>query len=217
MVRKTKEDALVTRNRILDAAVRSFSDQGVSQTSLKDIAVCAGVTRGAIYWYFKDKVDIVHAIIERSICPLMLKSPERQILMEADPVGFVWASIQEFLYKMVHDPDFRKVFEILWHKCEYVGDMARLRDKYLEEGDCHIDTLHQAMVLAQAQGKIDQHLSPHQAAMGLIALVDGLVFNWTKHPGMFPLETYALPILSAYFKGLGYQGILERLTEAPQV
>ena len=58
MVRRTKDEALETRNRILDAAERVFGESGVSRTSLEDVASAAGVTRGAIYWHFKDKSDL---------------------------------------------------------------------------------------------------------------------------------------------------------------
>jgi len=44
MVRRTKEEALETRNRILDAAEHVFYEKGVSRTSLADIAQTAGVT-----------------------------------------------------------------------------------------------------------------------------------------------------------------------------
>ncbi|MGL5631736.1 MAG: TetR family transcriptional regulator [Azovibrio sp.] len=205
MVRKTKEDAQVTRNRILDAAIEVFSRQGVSQTSLKDIAVSAGVTRGAIYWHFSDKVAIINAIIERSICPLMLKNPERETMIQNDPMGFMWASTREFVGKMVNNPDFRKVFEILWHKCEYVGDMAVIRDKYLEEGETHVEILHRIMTMAQEKGQLDRSLTPHQASIGLVALLDGLILNWTKRTQLFSLEDYAFPILETYFRGLGYR------------
>ncbi|KSB87046.1 hypothetical protein LFZ31_05135 [Salmonella enterica subsp. enterica serovar Newport str. S09097] len=39
-------------------ALRLFSQQGVSATSLAEIANAAGVTRGAIYWHFKNKSDL---------------------------------------------------------------------------------------------------------------------------------------------------------------
>lgn len=58
MARKTKQQALETRQHILDVAMRLFSQQGVSATSLAQIAQAAGVTRGAIYWHFKDKSDL---------------------------------------------------------------------------------------------------------------------------------------------------------------
>ncbi len=63
MVRRTKEDAQETRNRILDTAVEVFNRQGVAETSLNDIAREAGVTRGAIYWHFANKVSMFDAMI----------------------------------------------------------------------------------------------------------------------------------------------------------
>ena len=54
MVRKTKEEAEQTRKDILNAARIVFHECGVSRSSLEKIAKAAGVTRGAIYWHFKD-------------------------------------------------------------------------------------------------------------------------------------------------------------------
>eukprot|EP01031_Cornospumella_fuschlensis_P049721 gene49721-60863_t len=64
------EDALATRNSLLDAAELLFQAQGVSRTSLNDIAKHAGTTRGAIYWHFKDKADLFNAMMERVTLPL---------------------------------------------------------------------------------------------------------------------------------------------------
>lgn len=203
MARKTKEDAQETRNRILDTAVEVFSHLGVARTSLNDIAREAGVTRGAIYWHFANKVDMFNAMIERLICPLMFNSETREERMRADPLGFVRAAVDEFIGNMVHDQNFRRVFEIFWHKCEYVGEMASIRDSHLEEGENHIDILQEAMTMAFEKGQIDNRLTPHQATIGLIGLIDGLLFNWTRKNAMFPLESYAPPIVDAYFRGLG--------------
>lgn len=203
MVRRTKEDAQVTRNRILDTAVEVFNRQGVAQTSLNDVAKEAGVTRGAIYWHFANKVAMFDAMVERLICPLMLNADDRETRIANNPLGFVMDATREFLGKMLSDPNFCRVFEILWHKCEYVGDMAYIRDCHLEEGENHIDILQRAFTLAREKGQISDSLTPHQATIGLISLVDGMLFNWTKNPAMFPLENYAIPILDTWFKGLG--------------
>jgi TetR/AcrR family acrAB operon transcriptional repressor len=203
MVRRTKEDAQETRNRILDTAVEVFSRQGVAQTSLNDIAKEAGVTRGAIYWHFANKVAMFDAMIERLICPLLINSAEREAHLVADPLGFIQAATNEFLEKMQIDGSFRSVFEIFWHKCEYVGEMATLRDSHLDEGQNHIEVIQRAFSLAQEKGQINRALTPHQATIGLIALIDGLLFNWTRMPEMFPLASYALHILDVWFSGLG--------------
>ena len=80
MVRRTKEEAQRTRERILDTAEREFQRRGVSRTSLEEMARAAGVTRGAIYWHFKDKADLFNAMMKRVTLPLeseILRSGER--------------------------------------------------------------------------------------------------------------------------------------------
>ena len=69
MARRTKAEAEETRQRILDAAERLFFVDGVSRTSLELIANAAGVTRGAIYWHFKNKVELFEALHERVKLP----------------------------------------------------------------------------------------------------------------------------------------------------
>ena len=64
MARRTKEEAQETRQAILDAAVRVFAQQGVANASLTDIAQEAGVTRGAIYWHFANKADLINTLWE---------------------------------------------------------------------------------------------------------------------------------------------------------
>ncbi|WP_339675822.1 TetR family transcriptional regulator [uncultured Zhongshania sp.] len=63
-MRRSKADAEVTRARILDAAGKLFAIQGITRTRLTDIAGEAGVTRGAIYWHFKDKEDLIEAMMD---------------------------------------------------------------------------------------------------------------------------------------------------------
>ena len=88
MARRTKEDAQKTRELLIEAAENVFYDKGVSKASLSDIAESAGVTRGAIYWHFKNKHDVFEAMIER--------------LIELDyphPVRLFWgARVEEDLY-----------------------------------------------------------------------------------------------------------------------
>ena len=54
------------RNQILDAAVATFSRNGLHQTTIEDIRLEAGLSRGAVYHYFKSKEDIIDAIRGRS-------------------------------------------------------------------------------------------------------------------------------------------------------
>ncbi|WP_321912013.1 TetR family transcriptional regulator [Burkholderia cepacia] len=65
MVRRTKEAATLTRDAILDASERCFIEHGYRTASLEDVAEAAGVTRGAVYWHFKDKSALLLAVFMR--------------------------------------------------------------------------------------------------------------------------------------------------------
>ncbi|MBC8479091.1 MAG: TetR family transcriptional regulator [FCB group bacterium] len=66
-MRRTKEEAALTEQAILDAAVSVFTSKGFNDTRLEDIAANAGVTRGAIYWHFENKLDIFIHLITSSL------------------------------------------------------------------------------------------------------------------------------------------------------
>ena len=63
MVRKCKEDAEKTRQSILESALDVFSEKGYAKTTFDEIAARAGFTKGAVYWHFRNKADLVAALI----------------------------------------------------------------------------------------------------------------------------------------------------------
>lgn len=54
-----------TRERIISAAVEKFMEKGYSKTTLEDIVQHVGLTRGAFYWNFESKKDILDEIVAR--------------------------------------------------------------------------------------------------------------------------------------------------------
>ena len=55
-----------TRNRILEAAGRTFRRDGYSATGIDAVMAEAGLTAGAFYGHFDSKDDLLHAAIENS-------------------------------------------------------------------------------------------------------------------------------------------------------
>ena len=53
------------RSQILDAATRVFSRQGFEKARMDDIVEESSLSKGALYWYFKSKDDIIFAIMDR--------------------------------------------------------------------------------------------------------------------------------------------------------
>ncbi|MCC8066687.1 MAG: TetR/AcrR family transcriptional regulator [Clostridiales bacterium] len=61
------KDAKVRKDEILDTAQRLFHEKGYAQTSMEDISWAIGIARGTVYYYFKNKEDILSAMIDRQI------------------------------------------------------------------------------------------------------------------------------------------------------
>ena len=57
----------VRRKEILEAALRCFSTKGYHDTRVDDIVIESGLTKGAIYWYFKGKRELFIALIEQHL------------------------------------------------------------------------------------------------------------------------------------------------------
>lgn len=104
-MRKTKEEAEQTRQKILNAARKMFFQNGVAKTSLEHIAKEAGVTRGAIYWHFKDKTALFFALQQSACEPIdegiqkIFKNPQYQ-----NPLDAIEAALQFFFFHHSNAP-----------------------------------------------------------------------------------------------------------------
>ncbi len=58
------EQPNITRERILSAAMTVFAQKGWQKTSLDEVAAAAGMTKGAIYWHFRNKNDLFFALLD---------------------------------------------------------------------------------------------------------------------------------------------------------
>ncbi len=97
MARKTKEEAEKTRKDLIAAARTVFHECGVSRSTLEKIAKEAGVTRGALYWHFKDKAALFSAMREDVFTPLVERS-DSILFSESyeNPLNAIEASLISF-------------------------------------------------------------------------------------------------------------------------
>ncbi|OBB66342.1 MULTISPECIES: TetR/AcrR family transcriptional regulator [unclassified Mycobacterium] len=64
--RRRRVDGEASRSRILDAATEIASERGYEGTSIGLVSAKCGLPASSIYWHFKDKDDLIAAVIERS-------------------------------------------------------------------------------------------------------------------------------------------------------
>jgi len=204
MVRRTKEEAQETRNRLLDAAEILFQAQGVSQTSLQQIAHQAGATRGAIYWHFKDKAALFNAMMDRVTLPLEAEVAKAAAGRGAEPMDEVEHQMVEALKLMTSDMQVRRVFDIATHKVEYTHDMESVQQRHLTARNGCVIEFEKAMVADARRTRKRLPIPAPAAAQGLHALISGLIQNWLLDPAAFDLVATGRQAFRVYLSGLGF-------------
>lgn len=204
MVRRTKEEALATRHRLLDAAEVLFQAQGVSQTTLQEIAQQAGATRGAIYWHFKDKAGLFNAMMERVTLPMEDGVRVAASGAQDDPLAVLEQGMLAALRLVTTDPQVRRVFEIASHKVEYTQEMASVQERHLAGRGACIEDFEKALRLAAQRSRLRLPIPAATAAQGLHALIAGLIQDWLLDPAGFALVQAGRRVFHVYLRGLGF-------------
>lgn len=212
MVRRTKADAEATRHRLLDAAESLFLAKGVSRTSLHDIAVAAGATRGAIYWHFKDKADLFNAMMARATMPMECGFPDIDTPVEQldAPLDALRQGMRFVLRLIASDEKIRRVFEVATHKVEYNEEMMAVRDRLLLNREVYLARTAQKMSASAQRSGVQLTIPVANASLGLHIVMDGLLQTWLLNPAAFDLEEVGQQVMDTYLRGLGF-----RLTDLP--
>ena len=181
MARKTKENAELTRQHIIEAARKVFLARGVSRTTMEHIAEEAGVTRGAIYWHFHNKIDLFQAMREQVFLPLIDRMDDT-LLIEGSEDSL--ACIEDFLCGTIQvltdSAETREIYEIMMIKCEYVDEFAMILQQVLANCSGIAEKLRLVYERAKAQEQLHLSHHPEQLAMDTHLFFIGLLHMWVK-------------------------------------
>lgn len=191
MARKTKQQAQETRQHILDVALRLFSRQGVSSTSLAEIAKAAGVTRGVIYWHFKNKSDLFSEIWELSESNIGELEIEYQAKFPDDPLSVLREILVHLLEATVTEERRRLLMEIIFHKCEFVGEMAVVQQAQRSICVESYDRIEQTLTHCIKAKMLPGNLMTRRAAILMRGYISGIMENWLFAPQSFDLKKEA--------------------------
>jgi len=197
MARRTKAEAEQTREQILDAAEHVFFTKGVPATSLEDIAQAANVTRGAVYWHFKNKPDVLDAMLER------VRFPQEDVVagISADNAEDALTTLEEAcvgcLEILSEDKQRQRVFTISMLRCDAVVDMPQ---RQRDTNDLMLDRLVRGFEIAAVDGMLAPHWKPVIAAQVVSSLCLGLFRDWLEDTKRFDITDVGVTSIRALFK-----------------
>ncbi|QJD59914.1 TetR family transcriptional regulator [Pseudomonas sp. gcc21] len=197
MARRTKEEAQETRNQIIQAAGVCFHKKGISRTSLAEIAAAAGVTRGAIYWHFEDKTELLAALLETAHMPLQPLGEASRNEGEPDPLGRLRELLVMIFRRVALDPGIRRINEIIFHKCEYTDEMCGLRQRIQDFRSLCDQNIESALRLAMVRGQLPADLDAALASRCVHSFISGTVDQWLMNPEGLNLPDKAPQLVDA--------------------
>ncbi|MFT0699032.1 acrEF/envCD operon transcriptional regulator [Citrobacter meridianamericanus] len=213
MARRTKADALKTRQHLIETAIVQFAARGVSNTTLNDIADAANVTRGALYWHFENKTQLFNE--------LWLQQPPLRDLIQEQLVGR-WGDnpLQRLQERLVvglqyiaENPRQQALMQILYHKCEFHNDMISEQAIREKIGINHLD-MRIALQQCMDEGLVATGLDLDVIIIILHGSFSGIVKNWLINPMSYDLYKQAPVLVDNVLKMLIPDGIVRQLTQS---
>jgi len=201
-LRKTKEEAEITREKLLDSALTLFSKKGYALTTLDDIAKTADVTRGAVYWHFKNgKISLFEAIvIERA---RRIGSLWEKILAEkGSPITTLRRLLVRTLEYYEEDKDYAAVQEMLLFKTQMVPEMEESMKIKAMRIHMSIQSIADLMSQAKKDGSVRTGVDPKTAALAAYSLILGVAGNWLLDRSSFSIKASAGGIVETLLKGI---------------
>jgi TetR/AcrR family acrAB operon transcriptional repressor len=163
--------------QVLDSALKLFVSKGYSATSIDDIARQAGLTKGAVYFYFKGKAALLLELIAQSaalyqeVFSRMRSSNTNaaaQLELFVDWAAEVGAQNNELLLLPI-----LMSMEIGSREEDVEKALSQLYDRYHEE-------MERVISQGQRDGDFIEELFPREQAAILVALTDGMLLEWFR-------------------------------------
>jgi len=201
MARRTKEQAEQTRESLIDAAERVFHSKGVGRATLDDIATEAGMTRGAIYWHFRNKADIFTAMCDRVALPMQAMLTALAQEPGDDPLGALTRNGVTILKQVAQDPRTMRVFEIMMFKTERCDVVAEVMQKEADRASMCRSEMTRVLQAAKVRQQLPDHLDCELAAFAAGSFMGGCIHEWLEFRE-FDLASRAEWLLTTFFGGL---------------
>ena len=202
-MRRRNDDSQQTRNAILDAAEIGFCERGYAATTLEMISRAAGVTRGAFYWHFRDKAELLATLHARSLLPQeQILAATADAAEPGDPLEQLSragiAALRDFEVNQSRQRMFR-IMSDLGTGPEGRAALSRL------DGELR-SLMRRVMQRARDEGSLHPDFTPHEAAVLVHVTFIGLLGEWLRSDRGFPLAEFGEKLVRRQFALLRADG-----------
>ncbi|MGH2517689.1 MAG: TetR/AcrR family transcriptional regulator [Ktedonobacterales bacterium] len=185
------------QQQILEAAIRVFAEHGFSDARMEDIAKESGMSKGAVYLYYKSKDAIISALLRAMFTWMMrgfrttlegsgtaterLQGMVGMFADEIDRMAVAMPIMLEFYAIAARQSRVRDFFGQVY--VEFRDDLSRLIRQGIEDGEFRA-------------------VDPDEVALTFLALAEGLTLIWAMNPRGLAWREHANAALRLLLDGL---------------
>lgn len=206
MARKTKEEAQATREGILDAAQVCFHEYGVAGTSLAMIGARAGFTRGAVYWHFKNKTEVLTAMIDRERVPFIERLRRTTSAKRNTPVVDLRSALLVSFQELADDERLRNMMEIMLRNDLSVESQA-MQVLQLEASREELGIFAAAFQRARELGQLREGVDVDTVARIVSTSLTGVLYSAMLEPELFEIKRDGVQTLDAILSAFVQPGV----------
>jgi AcrR family transcriptional regulator len=200
-MRRTKEEAEITKQNLLRAALEVFSRKGYASTRVEDIAKQADVTTGAIYHHFGGKSELYIALIDDSSAKANLLA--QQIIEEGGSPADILRRLLVRLFEFAEeDKDYRAVVELFLNTNEISPEFATINEQILSSRRTLVQFLTNLIQDGLEEGEFHPWVSPDDTALALVGFMNGMGLVWLQDPGFFSIKERAESLVNSFLGGI---------------
>jgi AcrR family transcriptional regulator len=185
------------KDQILNAARKTFSTKGIYKTRMSDIAETSGLSKGALYWYFKSKDDIILSLLEKIFEPEL--KDLKKVLAEDRPtaeklLGYAERYGQDIANTLKWMPLIYDFIALAFRQEKIKQAISIYYQKHLKLLE---DLIQQGIDLGEFQAE-----SALQAAFAMGSIVEGTILLWMYEPDNIDIKEHVISNTRLLLQGL---------------
>lgn len=185
--------------RMLRAAVELIAEQGFTLTSLDEIGLRAGYSRGLVSHRFGSKEGLARTLIEEIARHVYIHTVTTA--MEKEPgLEAVLSLADRYIRGLESDPPYTRALYVLMF--ESLGPLPGVRPAFAELSEGFIKAFEDLLTAAQAEGEIAREIDCKTTAVNIVANLRGITLMWLTAGESFNLEEARGELLATLRKRL---------------
>ena len=182
--------------KILEAAIKVFAEQGFFRSTISQIAKEAGVADGTIYLYFKNKDDILLQFYSSKTRKIFDKF--REAVNNSDNSGEKFRNLVRcHLREFQRDRNMAVVYMAEARKGQHLDSMLDELTKM------YLDLVGEVVEQGQAEGQFRKDLYLSLVKRYILGGVEAVISTWVYAGGKYDLESMADPLVDLFLRGIG--------------